>query len=495
MKIHSVKFNAVMNIFLTASNMFIGLVTLPYATRVLSVEGYGNVTFAQSISTWLSAICLVGVPSYGIRECARVRDDPKALAKTVKELLTIITFATIFILSIFALCIFFVPRLRELAALMWIFLASTLLLSYGVEWFFQATEQYEYITIRSVAFKIISLIAMLIFVRHQDDWLIYGAILALIACANNLFNITRLLHSLSFRNLGHLDLRRHRKSLVAFAALSIGTAIYNSFDSVLLGMLSPNNRQVAFYQLAAKLRGICYQVVSAIVNVLIPRLSYYAKNNPAQYTSLLQRGFGITVNLSLGIANYLLVFAYPLIVLFSSEKYAAAVISVQIIGFVNLFSCLSTFIGLCVLTPLDLERKLAMANMAGVPVSLVANVVLDGTWGATGAAIAVLIAEFIIFMIQVHASWRILCNAIQFSDMLKTLAVNAIALLAGLVAAAFPLSAIPLLAVGFVVYGATWLVVGLVVKENSTIWAANTVLSLLGRQQIRPKTPKHKKGI
>ena len=37
--VHSVKFNAVMNILLTASNMLIGLFTVPYVTRVLSVEG------------------------------------------------------------------------------------------------------------------------------------------------------------------------------------------------------------------------------------------------------------------------------------------------------------------------------------------------------------------------------------------------------------------------------------------------------------------------
>lgn len=263
---------------------------------------------------------------------------------------------------------------------------------------------------------------------------------------------------------------------------------------MLLGLLSPNNIQVAFYQLASKLRNICWQVVNAIVGVLIPRLSYYAKNNPSQYTSLLQRGFGITLNLSLGIASYLLAFAYPLIVLLSSEKYAAAVISVQIIGFVNFFSCLSTFIGLCVLTPLDLECKLAMANMAGVPISLVANFALDGTWGATGAAIAVLIAEFVIFTIQVHASWAILRNALQLSEILKALMINVVALLAGFAAAALPLSVVPLLIVGFFIYGATWFIVGLIVREDSAIWVANTALSLLGRQQIQPqKAPKHKK--
>ena len=72
-KLRSVKFNAVMNTLLTASNMIVNLITVPYVTRVLSVEGYGNVTFAQSISTWLSALCLMGVGTYGIRECAKAR--------------------------------------------------------------------------------------------------------------------------------------------------------------------------------------------------------------------------------------------------------------------------------------------------------------------------------------------------------------------------------------------------------------------------------------
>ena len=99
---HSVRFNAVMNTILTASNMLIGVITIPYITRTLSVEGYGNVTFAQNISQWLSALCLVGIPTYGVRECARARDDPRKLASVVRELLAIITVCTLTVLACFA---------------------------------------------------------------------------------------------------------------------------------------------------------------------------------------------------------------------------------------------------------------------------------------------------------------------------------------------------------------------------------------------------------
>mgnify|MGYP006972941767 FL=1 len=62
--------------------------------------------------------------------------------------------------------------------------------------------------------------------------------------------------------------------------------------------------------------------------------------------------------------------------------------------------------------------------------------------------------------------------------------INVVALLAGFAAASLPLSAIPLLIVGFFIYGATWFIVGLIVREDSAIWVANTALSLLGRQRI-----------
>lgn len=47
----SVKINAILNVTLSASSMLVSVVTVPYVTRVLSVSGYGDVSFAQSISS------------------------------------------------------------------------------------------------------------------------------------------------------------------------------------------------------------------------------------------------------------------------------------------------------------------------------------------------------------------------------------------------------------------------------------------------------------
>jgi len=476
----SVKFNAVMNTILTSSTMLINLVTLPYVTRTLSVEGYGNVNFAQSLSTWLSTLCLVGVPTYAVRECARVRDDPRALAKIVKEMLIIISFFTIFILGIFAICIFLVPRLVALAPLMWLFLVSTLLLSYGVEWYFQAVEQYEYITIRSVTFKFLSLIAVLLFVHHPNDWLIYGAILALVTSGNNVFNFIRLLHDVPVWNSTDMNLHRHVKPLFSYAVMSISSSVYLFFDTVLLGMLNSNNVQVALYQLAAKLKGLCWSIVNAVIGVLIPRLSYYAKKDIVKYNNLLKRGFGFLINMCIGATAYLFIFASPLVVLISSSKYISATIPVQIIGFVNFFSCMSYFIGLCVLSPLGRENAFAYANLVGVPISLLLNLILDNRFGAVGAAVSILVAEMGIFLKQVSSSYDILKNVIVRSTVVKTVVSHLFAFLISVTACVIEKNigidflsmkgAFFTIFVGFILYSFSWLLLAIILREDSAVY-------------------------
>lgn len=493
LQVRSVKFNAVMNMVLTVSNMFIGIITIPYVTRVLSVEGYGDVSFAQNLSIWLSTICLVGIPAYGVRECARVRNDQRVLAGLVRELLIIITFFTVIVLGAFAICICIIPRFKELSPLMWMFLVSTLLQSYGVEWYYQAVEQYQYITIRSVIFKLLSLISTFLFVRHTSDWLIYGAIFALMVCGNNVLNLLRLFRTLHFHHLAPLSLRRHAKPLCSFAVMTIASSTYIAFDSVLLGMLNTSNAQVAFYQLAAKLKNICWQVVNAIVGVLIPRLAFYIKNEPKKYGELLKRGYNFTLNLCLGIMFFLFIYAQPLVVMFSSSKYLDASLPVRIIGIVNFFSCMSYFFGLCILTPLGREGRYATANLIGVPISFILNILLDNHFGAVGASLAILVAEGVIFLKQIQDSHDVLSSIITVRGTLRILCSHIIAFVVTfIIMIAFSYSnikgydageAIIILVSGFVGYGLTWLIIALLLREDTACWILNTISGVI--QKLR----------
>ena len=87
-KMHSVTYNFIMNAILTVSSILFPLITFPYISRVLLVEGSGKVAFAISAVTYFTMFATLGLPTYGIRACAVVRDDREKLSQTVQELVS-----------------------------------------------------------------------------------------------------------------------------------------------------------------------------------------------------------------------------------------------------------------------------------------------------------------------------------------------------------------------------------------------------------------------
>ena len=87
----SLKLNFVMNSILTMSQFIFPLITFPYVSRILLPAGTGKVSFATSIVSYFTLFAQLGIPTYGIRACAKVRDDREELSKMVQELLIILS--------------------------------------------------------------------------------------------------------------------------------------------------------------------------------------------------------------------------------------------------------------------------------------------------------------------------------------------------------------------------------------------------------------------
>ena len=175
-KIHSVKFNALMNFILKISLYIFPIITFPYVTRVLQVDGIGQISFATSVVSYFVMLSSLGIPNYGIKACAIVRDDKKKLTKTVQELLAISLIVTVIAYVVFFVLLFAVPKFRAMKTLLIIDSMLLIFNALGVEWFYQAIEQYSYITIRNLIFKSASLILVFLLVRDQSDIYTYALI-------------------------------------------------------------------------------------------------------------------------------------------------------------------------------------------------------------------------------------------------------------------------------------------------------------------------------
>jgi len=86
MKQASIRKNFIMNAILAASTFVFPLITFPYISRVLLVTGTGRVSFATSLIAYFMMFAQLGIPTYGIRACAKVRDNREELTRTAHEL-------------------------------------------------------------------------------------------------------------------------------------------------------------------------------------------------------------------------------------------------------------------------------------------------------------------------------------------------------------------------------------------------------------------------
>ena len=108
----SIKFNFIMNAILSVSNIIFPIITIPYLTEIIKPEGTGKIGFAISLVEYFNIFAQLGIPTYGIRACAQVRDDKEKLTKTAQELLLINIFMTVITYIVFILAILSIWGLR-----------------------------------------------------------------------------------------------------------------------------------------------------------------------------------------------------------------------------------------------------------------------------------------------------------------------------------------------------------------------------------------------
>ncbi|MEG1835105.1 MAG: flippase [Oscillospiraceae bacterium] len=419
MKTKSVKFNFIMNLILTASSFLFPLITFPYVSRVLLVEGNGIVSFVTSVMTYFMMFASLGIPTYGIRACAAVRNNKEKLSKTVQELLLINIFTTSIVSVFFIGSIFLVPQFAEQKTLFLINGISLVLNAIGVNWLYSALEQYSYITIRSLIFKIISIVLMFVFVKNADDYIIYGAILIIATGGSNVMNFINLRKFISFKHTGKYDFKQHMKPIFVFFGTSAAISIYTNLDVVMLRFIQ-DNIAVGYYNAGIKVKTVLISLVTSLGTVLLPRLSFYIEEKKIdEFKRLIVKAIGFVLLISLPIVIYFTMFAKEAILLLSGEAFLGAVLPMQLLMPTVMLIGLSNITGLQVLVPLKKENKLLISIVCGAVVDFILNIFFIKYWGASGAALSTLIAELIVLIVQCIYLRKDFISILKQIDILK----------------------------------------------------------------------------
>lgn len=382
------------------STFIFPLITFPYISRILLPEGVGKVSFATSLVAYFLIIAQLGIPTYGIRACAKVRDDREELTRTAQELLFINLIMTVVAYVFFFIAIAFVPRLQDERTLYLIVSISILFNSIGMEWLYKALEKYTYITIRSVIFKCTAVLAMFTMVHTKDDYIIYGGLSILASSMSNIFNLCHAHKYIGMKPVGGYNLKRHWKPVVVFFAMSCATTIYTNLDTVMLGFMTTHT-DVGYYNAAVKIKVILVSLVISLGTVLLPRASYYVEHEMAnKFRTITYKAMNFVFLLATPLMVFFIIFARQGIYFLSGTAFEGSIIPMRFIMPTVLLIGISNTTGIQILVPTGREKVVLKSEIAGAVADIVINLILIPKFAATGAAIGTLVAEMVVLAVQ-----------------------------------------------------------------------------------------------
>lgn len=400
MKSKSLKVNFVMNMILTMSSFIFPLITFPYVSRILLPVGTGKVSFATSFVSYFTMVSQLGIPTYGIRACAKVRDNKEELTRIAHELLFINLFMCILSYIALGIALKCVPRLQSDRELYIIISFTIILNAIGMEWLYKALEQYTYITIRSVLFKFVALIAMFLLIHHQKDYVVYGAISIFAASASNILNFINVRKYVELKWMGNYSIKRHLKPIITFFAIACAGTIYTSLDNVMLGFMT-TDADVGYYTAAVKIKTILVSIVTSLGAVLLPRASYYVENGMLDdFKKITCKALNFVFLMASPLVVYFIIFAKESVFFLSGDSYAGAIIPMQIIMPTVLFIGITNLLGIQILVPLGKEKLLLYSAIVGAIVDFIINAICIPQFASSGAAIGTVIAEFSVLVVQ-----------------------------------------------------------------------------------------------
>lgn len=393
----TIRINFIYNFLNTVVGLLFPLIIVPYTSRVLMPEGIGIVQFLQSIVSYVTLLTSIGIPLYGVREIAKIRDDIEERNKTTIEILvlhailSIIGYAFIFILG------FGINRITENLPIFLVLSLHVVLNALGATWFYQAIEDFKYITIRSLVVRFVCLCALFIFVKDSSDLFAYACVLVLAEVGNNLFNfihlrkfITTPINRIAYKEL---RVRRHIKPACRIFLLNIITSIYVNLDTVMLGFLTDNS-SVGFYASASKISKVLLGVVTTLGSVLLPRFSNLVSSRQTElFENLSKKAYDVIITFAMPGTVMCIICARIIMLILCGQLFADAILTLQILSPIILFIGLSNYIGLQILYPQNKEAIVIKCTAIGAVVNFLLNLILIPKLSQNGAAIATVVAE------------------------------------------------------------------------------------------------------
>ena len=374
------------------------LITAPYLARKLGASQLGVFAFTSSIVAYFTLFAMLGTINYGTRSIASVKDDREKRNKIFTGIFLLQISVTVFAsLAYFIYLVFFCTENKTIAYLQGIALISCLL---NINWLFFGVEDFQVTVTRSFVIKLVSVALILVLVKKESDLWLYTLIMLGSSFLSNLILFVYLPRYVSFRKVSISEIKQHIKPNIVLFIPLLAMTVYHTMDKTMLGALS-TYEQSGFYYNSDKIVQIPYMVINGIGTVMLPRMSSLLaekkqKEADQLFITTLEGVAAVCIAMLCGIAAI----SKEFIPFFFGEGYDECILITIVFTPILLIKGFAVIARTQYLIPMRMEKEFTMSVIGGAIVNLILNIFLIPPYGALGAAVATVIAEFAACLLQ-----------------------------------------------------------------------------------------------
>lgn len=387
--------NTVMLFILTFSNYVFNFITIPYQTRILQPEVFGNISFAMSAATYFQLLIDFGFIISATEDVSKAREDKSKISEILtsitvcKSLLCLLSYIILGVLCII------IPRFREDVPLLFLYLTSYSIYTFLPDFFYRGIENMQAITIRSVCIKMFTVIMIFMLLKKPSQ---YYLIPVLTGIGNLAAVISAFIH---IKRLGYGFSRvKKRSCLHAFKRSSffftarIASTVFTTANTLILGVkFGENSALLGHYATAEKAVNIAKQSITPISDSLYP---YMVKRRNFK---MIKKALIYGVPLFFAGCLIVIIWANPICAFIFGEKYYASGRYLRLLAPVAFFAYPSTILGFPALSPLGLSKYVNISTFFGAAVQILLLTAMYFITGisAVNICISTCITEFSIF--------------------------------------------------------------------------------------------------
>jgi polysaccharide transporter, PST family len=378
-------------------NYLIPLAVLPFLVRVLGIERYGLLAFVQSLAQYFVIFTDYGFNLSATKQIARARFDRERVS-SLFWCVIILKLALMFLSAIvLAVLLISVPRFHsEVSLYAAAFMAVVGTVLFPI-WLFQGMEEMKYISMLSGGAKLLSAVALFIFVRDSSDYVLALAILSGgmlfagvvgLAVAITKFGIIIRMPA----NAEMMDTLRDGWHLFVSTA---ATTFYTNSNVFLVGIFA-GNVQAGYFSAAEKIVRGMQGLLGPVTQAIYPHVNSLAGSSRDLALAFLRKSF-IWIGVFSFIPSFLLfLFAQPVSRLILGSTTGDVSEIFRWMAMLPFVVAISNVLGIQTMIPFGLERQLSRIYFFAGVASLAFSILLIRHYGALGAAISVLTVELVI---------------------------------------------------------------------------------------------------